>query len=620
MNKRKLIVAVVSLVLCFVMLVSASYAWLLLSIAPEITGVKTHVGANGGLEIALLSNETYVDPSLIRTTVGGSAVVQEATVSNLYWGNVVDLTDPAYGLDQIVLVPARLNALGGADGSGVVRRNMLCVADYGVDGRFSALDTGAVSATFDGSRFSYFVDSQSYGVRGIGTAGSMTAQQTALANARTMVKTYRTTARTNTMTIWDSYGADLLDILLRRYYLSSDSFALADVTTIRDAAVMMEDVLESIDASLRQGVVGYAASEIVDEDKFRTMAAVVENPLLPLSEILDYLPENLPGGFNGVINWVVRSQSDLRQAIDRCNALLRGADPDTRFTYSQIQFSLNTLLEADDCWLGDFRMDTANAYGKMGQDNVMTLESDAGLLAEVASFCGNYDVFFSYKRINSVEVITTATEDPDHLSTISLALEMIKPALGDSNVESVALTDTYGYLVDLAFRCNAASDLVLQTTPALRVEEDSELPQTQGGGSYMRFASEQLDTAKIVALMGALRVGFLDNQNNLLAVAMISADGVTVTEDGVEASLYLYDFYVLPDGRLLITGKKEDATITALPEDTATVVSVIVWLDGDYVTNGHAGIMPQSMTGSLNLQFASTADLKPSDIPIRENE
>lgn len=619
MNKRKLITALVSLILCFVVLVSSSYAWLLLSLAPEITGVKTHIGANGGLEIALLGDETYVDPTLIRTTVGDSAVVQEPTVSNRFWGNVVELADPAYGLDQIVLVPARLNALGAADGSGVVRKNMLCVAQYGIDGRFGTLDTGAVSAVYDGSAFAYRVEQQSYGVRGIGTAGSMTAQQAALANARSMVKTYRSTALANTKATWETCGADLLDICLRRYYLNSTSFTRDDVTVIRDAALMMDSVVDAIDAALRQGVVGFAASEMVDEDQFRTMAAVVENPLVPLADVLEYMPDNLPAGINRTIEWVARNQSDLQRVISHCDSLLTNPDPDAQFTYNQIQDSLSVLMTAKDCWMGGYRMDTANAYTRMGQDNVMTLEPDAGLLAEVADFCGNYNVFFEYKQL-SVEVVSSSTEAPDHLTTISAVLEMLNPALGDSNIDSVALTDTYGYVVDLGFRCNTASNLLLQTAPALRVEEEGELVQTQGGGSYMRFSSTQLSPEQVLTLMGALRVGFMDNQGNLLAVAAISPEDFAVTEEGVDAPLYLQNFYVLPDGRLLITGRKDDAVIQPLTEDIAAVVSVIVWLDGDYVTNGQAGITPQSMTGALNLQFASDADLKPSDLPIRDND
>jgi len=620
MNKRKLIAALVSLILCFVVLVSSSYAWLMLSLAPEITGVKTHIGANGGLEIALLGDETYVDPTLIRTGVGDSTVVQDSTVSNLSWGNVVDLTDPAYGLDRIVLVPARLNALGGADGSGVVRRNMLCVAQYGIDGRFTTLDTGAVSAVYDGNAFAYRVDRQSYGVRGIGTAGSMTAQQTALANARSMVKTYRSTALANTKAAWETYGAELLDICLRRYYLNNDSFTRADLTAIRDASVTMDSVLDAIDASLRQGIVGLAASELEDEEEFRTMAAVVESPLVPLSEVLKYLPDNLPEGFSKTINWLVQNQQMLTDSVEECNRLLSDPDPDIRYTYSQISDGLDLLINAHDCWLGDFRMDTSNAYGRMGQDNVLTAEAYAGVMAAVSNFCGNYNVFFAYKQINSVEVVTSSTESPDHLTTISAVLDMVKPALGDANVDSVNLTDTYGYLVDLGFRCNTTSNLLLQTTPALRVEEDGELVQTQGGGSYMRFSSNQLAPNQIGTLMAALRVGFMDNQGNLLAVAAISPEDFVVTEEGVDAPLYLQEFYVLPDGRLLITGRKDDAVIQALPEDTATVISVIVWLDGDCVTNGQAGITPQSMTGALNLQFASDANLKPSDLPIQDSD
>ena len=107
--KRKVFISVCSLLLCFALLVTSSYAWIVLTKAPEIIGIHTQVGANGSLEIALLNDATYSDPASIRSRVGDSMVAANAVESNLSWGNVIDLTDPGYGLDKIVMIPARLN-------------------------------------------------------------------------------------------------------------------------------------------------------------------------------------------------------------------------------------------------------------------------------------------------------------------------------------------------------------------------------------------------------------------------------------------------------------------------------------------------------------------------------
>ena len=80
--KAKLFFAATALFLCLSLLVSATFAWLVLSRAPEIAGIDTNVGANGGLEIALLFPSTFQDPSLITTKIGDSAETTSPELSN----------------------------------------------------------------------------------------------------------------------------------------------------------------------------------------------------------------------------------------------------------------------------------------------------------------------------------------------------------------------------------------------------------------------------------------------------------------------------------------------------------------------------------------------------------
>ena len=56
--KRKLMAATSMLLISAVLLAVTSYAWLVMSTAPEVTGITTNVAANGSLEIALLTTET----------------------------------------------------------------------------------------------------------------------------------------------------------------------------------------------------------------------------------------------------------------------------------------------------------------------------------------------------------------------------------------------------------------------------------------------------------------------------------------------------------------------------------------------------------------------------------
>ena len=55
--KQKLMATLSMLLIATILLTTASYAWLVLSVAPEVTGISTNVGANGALEIALLKEK-----------------------------------------------------------------------------------------------------------------------------------------------------------------------------------------------------------------------------------------------------------------------------------------------------------------------------------------------------------------------------------------------------------------------------------------------------------------------------------------------------------------------------------------------------------------------------------
>lgn len=246
----------------------------------------------------------------------------------------------------------------------------------------------------------------------------------------------------------------------------------------------------------------------------------------------------------------------------------------------------------------------------------MTLSSDAGVMANVADFVGNYSVIFRYAS-GVVEVSTVSSGTP-YLQRVSETLDDVEAAAGDGSVSNAQLQSIYGYAVDMAFRCNRASDLLLQTAPEFRVE-GSEQETVQGGGSYMRFSSEQLNTEQTVTLMDAVRIGFLDNQGTLLAVAKLNTSNFSETEEGITAPLYLYAYTANPDGSISMGERRsEDSSIVKLSGNTATVITAVVWLDGDHVDNGLAAMTTKSMAGALNLQFASSAALQSSGQPVED--
>lgn len=111
--KRRLSAALVMLLISTVMLVTSTYAWFTLSTAPEVRGIDTSVVGNGSLEIALMpSTGLFSDIESGRgdsgTYAGGTKLPADA---NITWGNIVNLNDAAYGLEDVWLKPAKLNAV-----------------------------------------------------------------------------------------------------------------------------------------------------------------------------------------------------------------------------------------------------------------------------------------------------------------------------------------------------------------------------------------------------------------------------------------------------------------------------------------------------------------------------
>ncbi len=613
MRIRKMIYAIVSLLLCLVLLVSVSFAWLSMSTAPEIMGIDTQIGANGSLEIALLSDTTYINPSLIKAGIGDSVSVRGTTVSNLTWGNVVDLSDESYGLAKAVLLPSRLNVIPGERGGGVVSSNMLSVAGYSRDGRVGFMESNTVSATYHDTKFTYYATNQNYGVRAIGSVSNVTSQQAALTNARTAVRSYASAAKSAGESIWSANGPALLELLRRRYADGSDAFTNADVAAIRDTATRTTGLLSYVDSALRQGIVGYGATVIADADTFRLLRNAVENSAMPLSVILGTVSVDLPQGFSTWIAEVEDGKKVMRQVVAGCDALTDGSH-----TWDELSPLLYALIDIDQVYLNDHLLTDTQAYANFTMDNELTPLSGAGWLAGVADYAGNFDTFFTCTDNQSVEVVTFSSVTTPYLLQIADILDGREAAAGNGTVTTAELKDIYGFAMDLAFRCNAMSDLLLQTEAADRISNEDVLSATRGSGSFMKFTSEQLNTDQILMMMDAIRIGFLDNQNHILGIAKLNTSNYTEEEKEISAPLYLYEHTVSSDGSISI-GERRDQNnvIVSLPQNTAAVITVVVWLDGDHVDNSSAAISAKSMTGMLNLQFASSTELVPSPITVQ---
>ena len=107
--RERVIAALMIFAVSLAMLTVSTLSWITLAVAPEVSGVNTTIAANGNLEIALAgrydSEGNLLEPA--PTAIGDGAL--SVTERNLTWGNLVNLSDPSYALERIVLRPASLN-------------------------------------------------------------------------------------------------------------------------------------------------------------------------------------------------------------------------------------------------------------------------------------------------------------------------------------------------------------------------------------------------------------------------------------------------------------------------------------------------------------------------------
>lgn len=145
--KAKLMAATSLLLVSAILLSLTTYAWFILSTAPEVTEMQTTAGANGSLEIALQStNEATGERAEVQHRTGDSLVVtgNAAKKSNITWGNLIDLSGNEYGLEGISLLPARLNISSIGENNGVSLSNPLSMPMFGQDGRIDSLKESSI--------------------------------------------------------------------------------------------------------------------------------------------------------------------------------------------------------------------------------------------------------------------------------------------------------------------------------------------------------------------------------------------------------------------------------------------------------------------------------------------
>lgn len=739
--KSKLLAAVCMLLVAVIMVVSSTYAWFTLSTAPEVTGITTAVGANGALEMLLLTYD-----ATINDWVYNEGMVKDGDDKNTYWGNIVDVsgeTGTDYGLSQISLYPSKLNTDAIIKKGTTFSDSILKSPVYGSDGRVSKLVANTVTGTLDGTN-GFIPNDDAYGIRAVGVSSGMTNRQLAYRNALSSATIAASNARNAAAASLDTNGSSLADIALKQglndnaTYTKTELKPLYDITVellsdngpfrkieeaymnyivalFASAKVGTNTAAESIYSTI-QGYVNDAIAQEVMNDSTKILAVdyLLDKIEEPSSTFDVTLPDMTP--LTSKISLLTASIAKVQEAYSDLYDIQNGAD--NEFGWSDISDAVGNLvvasaLKVNNKTVTDVKNDISGFASEVatGAGIKVAMESGAGIYADIADHCGNYNAGITIPKIEyggfSLKNIGASMEtkgvSPSYLSTVGNVFTGEESEYGmpeNSGADVLPISEFYGYIIDLAFKTNAAnSNLLLQTNATDRIYDDNQNEKTAGNGSNMVFKSSsiQFDNEDVAALMSYIRIVFFEEVtqegaakpvNTILATAKLDVKNHQITAEGVKADMYLYTtdevkVYTVTNAdnsltvhtvyeveETITTGEGEsattsevtkyytnyydgtnkedvsdtinalytdgvlnsnvkvsdstverrlngtDAVIKGLTQNKAHNIHVLVYLDGENVKNEHVAATSEgasSMTGSMNLQFASSAALVPME-------
>jgi len=585
--KRKIFMVLMMLICSGIMAVTATYAWFILSTAPEVVGVTTTVGANGSLEIALLNNETGPDTSKITADVGQSISIVGAVEGNVTWGNLVDVSDASYGLNTIVMYPAVLNQTDGK----LDTNAMLSVPRNGVDGRITGVSPNTMAALYNGTAFA--TGNANYGVRAIGSVGGGSGREAYLSSAKNSFKASRTTALTTAQNTVAANGTVLISAAMGG---TSGSYTYNDVTALHSMASGLKNSLNYILTSYKQAIIATAAANTgVDDSTFETIRTGVT--AASASSLASYA-NNYPSGMDVQgLNALAASIADAEIAINLANNLLyvnygteeeAPVDPSTVFTYSQVSGIIQKIADTG-------TIDLSNLSGTTLE---MSAAAGGGLITAVADHAGGYTASIG---TGTISVTTANNEGKGTLEGIDIS-ELKAPAGGSSGgAANTTVTDFYGYVVDLAFRTNVTADLQMQSSAIDRVYADGAGATAGGGTGVIYTAPAGMNTTQINSMLAAVRVVYFDPDSGTIYGTGKLGTPTIQAGSGTTASTATASLEMVSGG----------AAITALEAAVPKKVSVLVYLDGTMLNNISVVNGQNSGTLRFNFQFSSSADLNP---------
>ncbi len=326
--RQKLIAAVAMLMVSAIMVVSSSYAWFTLSTAPEVTGIQTSVGANGNLEMALYNGTTI--------TSGVGDAIKEDLLKNVTWGNLVDLSNEAYGLDKIALMPARLNWNGTKIGA-----SHLSTPSYGPDGRVDSLVTESLSRNWNVTNNSW--SGVGNGVMAIGNASGLSNEQQALRQAKINFNNAIDAAKVKAAGSLNTTGEKLTAMAVEVKMNGASTVKKTDVEAVQTTLTQLTQAKDSLGDALLNYLHALATAEegaamvIANNTTLDAMVTTVGEATLQADTV-----------FWAAYEAYNEMDTDLESATNDLNTAVGTADADGNIAWTAVRDAMAILVNTDE--------------------------------------------------------------------------------------------------------------------------------------------------------------------------------------------------------------------------------------------------------------------------------
>lgn len=625
--KAKLMSAVALLLVSAILLSTSTYAWFVLSTAPEVSEMKTTAGANGALAIALQSTDATSGQRVeeITNKVGDSG----SDAANTTWGGLVDLTEN-YGLEKISLSPARLNV---DTKTGMVQKGTpLSIPQFGADGRISAL-TPMGTVYYDAGRDAFF-EGTNYGVNIVGKRDTLNGTGTSI--TRTMDRQWlinTSTAKINTMRAEMQAALDqavtdnskgIVNIMKR--FFGSPRFEEGDLTTIQSLADAFQGLMADAESALRYALLACCAADTVNYPT----DAVGQAALSAVYAKYDKLPLKTEAGADGkvpdsilklaqknqeslsnsaalkasyaaietAVDSVYQAEEQIKNAQSYLNQAQGTQDNSALVSACTSMFNVTEMyvgLKGEQMYLAS----TAEAREIFGANKLMELYAlkGSGLFHTMATVLGDYTAYIEditvtddtyedengneiterVETIYSIDLHATVAStytgfDPDiNVGCLQSVYETTRPLHVEGTVtytmEASTRLNAYGYAVGLAFRSSAGGNLLLQQEAANRMT-----------GATSDSAEGRLpETGNVQGAGSTMSFTMADDMTEAQARALVQKVYVVFLADNG----YIQGVAAADADSISVVSHRDAETLKDTFEVTATLVMCGYTLDGD---------------------------------------